>query len=332
MFSRLDRWVVLGLLACGGGGAGETATNTDGDADADPDAYADPTTTLDPATVPLAGACALAEAVGGFRLESYEAFGYSIIDGAVSDGVVPVTVLTEVAAEGDCKLLRRENLFCDPACQPGETCDADGTCIPYPLEQDLGVVTMTGLFDEVVLSPIPPGFSYFKTDLSHPAYTPGGVITVTSTGGALSPLTLHGVGIEPLAVPPGDILIVADQPLPLTWTPASPGARSTIYVRITVDQHGVTPVQLTCETADDGAIDVPATLVSQLVGFGVTGFPNGVVVRRTVDHQQVETGCASFEVNSPQELRIRVDGFVPCQSDIDCPYGQTCNEALEICE
>ncbi len=326
------RFVLLlpALWACDGSPPKDTGSDTVDETDTVP-----PETTLDPATVPLAGTCPLEKHWGGFELtSSIGRDSYVTVTGSIAEGIVPVTVLTALGSEGDCQLLRRENLFCDPACTPDQTCDFDGTCIPYPTSQDLGTAEMTGLLVPVVMEPVEPGFKYFNTSLPVPAFDPGSVITLTTTGGTYGALTLHGVGVEPLVIPQGDLVLEREVAIPIRWTaPVGPVVRSEIYARITVDQHGVTPVQIACVTADDGELDVPAALVTQLIDLGVTGFPNGVVHRRTADSAPVgDGGCAELVVNAPQELTIRVDGFVPCDDPSDCPDGQTCNLVTGLCE
>ncbi len=325
------RFVLLlpALWACDGATPKDTGSDTVGETDTVP-----VETTLDPATVPLAGSCPLDTRWGGFELTSSSGRdSYATVSGMVSDGVVPITVLTALGSAEDCQLLRRENLFCDPACNPDQTCDFDGTCIPYPTTQELGTATMTGLLVPVVMEPVEPGFKYFNTSLPFPAFEAGSVITLTTTGGLYAPLELHGVGVEPLVIPEGDMILQRDTPIAIRWTAPAGPVRSELYARITVDQHGVTPVQIACVTADDGELDVPAELVTQLIDLGVTGFPNGVVHRRTVDSAPVgDGGCAELVVNAPQELSIRVDGFVPCDDPSDCPDDQTCNLVTGLCE
>ena len=118
--------------------------------------------------VSLDGVCPLGDRLGGFVLQSYES--YTIIDGSVADGVIPITVLTESTTVDDCTLWVKPNPYCDPACENGDVCDLDNTCIDYPVSQDLGVVSMTGLDVEVALEAVTPGYSYFHTSLPHPAY------------------------------------------------------------------------------------------------------------------------------------------------------------------
>ena len=102
----------------------------------------------------LRGPCALADRVGGFSVAMEEI--YTAFSGSVADGVVPVTVLEQVGGEGDCVLLRRNNPFCDPPCSPGQTCDFDGSCIPYPVNQDVGTVSVSGLAQAVEAGSVTP--------------------------------------------------------------------------------------------------------------------------------------------------------------------------------
>jgi hypothetical protein len=332
MFFLRNASIIL-LFSCAqkGGDGTETATPPSESGTTPPP----PTTTLDPATVRLAGACPMETDWGGFRLESYPLAdpSYSLFDGTVANGVIPVTVLLPVGCEGDCQLLQRQNPFCDPPCDPQETCDLTETCVAAPVGQDVGTVTVTGLTTAASMDPVAPTFTYFDVSLDDPPYAPGDTIVVRSSGGDWPPMEMFGVGVEPIAIPDTSLVLTQDQDLHVAWTaPVGAAVRSTIYFRITIDQHGNTPVQLQCETADDGSIDVPASLVSQLIGFGVTGFPNAVLYRHTVDSQPLGDGCVQFEVRSEAEPSVEVAGFVPCVSNDDCPTGSDCNIATGLCE
>lgn len=287
---------------------------------------------LDPATVALDGACPMATRLGGFAVESNAS--YSAVDGSVLDGVIPVTVLTEVAAEGDCALYRRENPFCEDSCDPDETCALDGTCVRYPTGQELGTVTIAGLDAAVAMEPTAPGATYFSGDaLPSPAYAPGALVELTSAGGALAPLRLHGVGFAPLALADDVWVLTAGSPLAVTWTPPTDAVhRATVQLTVNVDQHGATPLFLVCETADDGAAEVPPALVDAFLAAGISGWPNGRLERHTVDRAEVDGGCVDFEVRwvaLPAE--VSVDGHTPCQDPTDCPPGRTCDTETEQC-
>jgi len=291
----------------------------------------DTTVGVDAATVPLEGSCPLANAWGGFTLVSTEQL--ALATGAVTDGVVPITVLEPVGTEGDCVLLRQNNPFCNPSCAANETCDFDGSCVPYPLEQDVGTVTLDGLSEPIEMTPTPPGFSYYATGLDNPPYAPGDLLTLTATGGErIAPFQLHGVGGTPLETD-GEMWIVdRDVDTLLHWTPPEEGARTRVHALISIDLHGITPVQLECDFADTGQGTVPGSLLSQLIDFGVTGIPTGKITRWTVDSTHQGDACIDFSIAWTKNPEVDVIGFTPCHEDADCPPGETCNEALEICE
>jgi hypothetical protein len=351
--TRLDkRALVWALFICSGLGFGACSGDTDTtdvssstDTDADTDGSTDPNDpgntsdtsvesiappTGDPMTVDLNGTCELAKRWGSFRVEVNDF--YSYVDGSISNGVVPVTVLRPELEEGECKLLKRDNPFCDPPCLPGETCDFDGSCITYPEPQDLGTVEVTGLVEDVLMNPVQPGWTYFDTTVPHPAWNPGDLIELRTGEGSFDPVTLHAVAVQPLEIPTDDWVVFDDEPLKVYWTPAEGEVRSHVHVKLDIDQHGLTPVNLFCEFEDDGEGEVPASLIAELVEFGVSGFPNATVTRRTTDSVPVGEGCVDFMATSPQTPTVRVDGYTPCNTDYDCPTGQTCNLAIQLCE
>jgi len=318
---RLAAFLLIPLLACG-----------DKDpTDSQPDSPVDSGSGLDPATVELAGACTMDVDYGSFVVDALE--DYSTVSGTVSDGVVPMTVLEEVTVVGDCRALKRNNPFCDPPCESDFTCDFDGECVPYPLTQDLGTVTITGMGDAVSMDPVSPGYTYFDTSVGHPAYEPDLLLTMNSTTSPWGALELHGVGVEQLVPTQETWLFYSGEDLAITWEPPVGLARSHVLLRVTIDQHGTTPISLECSFDDDGEGIIPGDIVELLVSAGVTGFPNGSLVRRTVDSVVLgDAGCAEFVVSSTRNPDVRVDGYTPCHDDEDCPEGQECNEKLEICE
>jgi hypothetical protein len=319
--------LLLLALGCGGEKAGPQPAPADSAA---PPADSAEPPGGDPATVPLRGACALDQRWGGFSVEVGP--DYSSVSGAVADGVVPISILTEVAVDGDCRLLRRENPRCEPACEPDEACGLDGACVPYPVNQDLGVVSLVGLSADLALEPVPPGTTYFNTTLPHPGVAADAWVQLTAPGGALGPLTLHGVGPEPLT---GATLSwsIGDRPLDLTWTPPEGLGRARVQIRLMIDQHGNSPASLVCDTDDDGAATVPQAVIAELLRAGVSGFPSGTITRATVDSAPLAPGgCAELRLQTALLAEVTVDDHVPCDSHDDCPEGTLCNFALETCQ
>ncbi|HWB82086.1 MAG TPA: hypothetical protein VG755_44290 [Nannocystaceae bacterium] len=281
----------------------------------------------DTGEVVLHGACELADRVGGFVLLREES--YSTFSGAVADGVVPVSVLENVGEEGDCRMLRRNNPFCDPACGPGETCDFDGTCLDYPRNHDVGMVDVTGLLDAVSVAPIEPTYDYFDTSLPHPAWDPLAPIELSAAGGDYEAFMLAGVGVSMIVPDPAPLVLDPDADLTVMWTPDE--GPQQVRVELTIDLHGATPSKLVCVTADDGELTVDQTLVAQFVALGVTGFPTVTFHRETVDSIDITPGCVELGVRSYAEGELSVVGHTPCTMDRDCPDPMICDMPNETC-
>jgi hypothetical protein len=277
--------------------------------------------------IELRGACPLAESVGGFSVAMEPE--YSSFAGAVADGVVPVSVLEQVGAEGDCILLRRNNPFCDPLCLPGQTCDYSGTCIPYPVNHDVGVVAVSGLVQPVMVEPVAPTYSYFDTSLPHPACEPGADIELTAEGGDYVPFVLHGRGV-PRVEPTAEVLSLSTgRAVNVEWV--STGSDARLQLVLNVDQHGLAPVRLVCESDDTGSLSISPVLVSQFLAFGVSGYPSADYYLQTADSVDLAPGCVEFLVRSHQQTLLDVEGHTPCDAPADCPMGQMCDVMIQTC-
>ena len=298
---------------------------------ATPPASQEPADTGDPAQdVELAGACDSSTDLGGFTVDAYE--DYTAVSGEVDDAVIPANVLTEAAAEGECALYSRDNPYCSPACAGDEVCDTDGTCLPYPEAQDLGRVTIAGLAARVRMDPVQPGNTYFDTDLPHPGFAPGDAIQLTTEDADFPSFTLHGYGVTELVPTESAWTLTAGETTVLGWDAPAGDTAAAVELTLSVDQHGATPAQLSCTFADDGSGEIPASLVTALVDAGVTGYPSGSLIRRTMDRVELEAGCADLRVGwitRPDD--VTVSGHTPCQRDEDCPDGETCDKAIETC-
>jgi hypothetical protein len=305
------------------GGKGSVGGDT-GDGVGDPEGDAE--------TVELAGTCDLADRYGGFLVGVFVDEGYSVVDGSVADGVVPITVFEQVAEEGDCLLLKRNNPYCHPSCEGDETCDFDGNCIPYPVDQDMGTVTIAGLANAVTMEPLSPGYTYFDTSLPHPCFEAGDLIELKTSKGTWAPVTLHGVGVTLLEPEDAVWNVYESTDLTLFWDAPTSEVRSHVWLQLNIDQHGASPINVSCEFDDDGEGVVPATLIDALLSAGVTGFPSGSLTRRTVDSATVGDGCMEFIVSSLRTGEVDVYGYTPCFTDKDCPKGQECNKEIQICE
>jgi hypothetical protein len=79
-----------------------------------------------------------------------------------------------------------------------------------------------------------------------------------------------------------------------------------MLVRVNVDQHGTAPVTIVCDTADDGGFAIPVALIDAMFDAGVSGFPSGALVRRTVDRTAGDAGCIDLHVASERQADVVV--------------------------
>jgi hypothetical protein len=308
----------LGASACSGGGDGDTSLSGGGGSGTGGGGGQG-------GAPELRGECATDKEIGVFLVQHEP--DYSVVSGEVLDGVVPSKILFEVGTEGDCTLWQRKNPFCDPPCKSGDTCDQSGACVPYPLPKSVGPVTVTGLEKAVEMSPP----SYFDTNMPHPAFSPGAAVTLKAGGGDYPGFTLYGQGFAPISIPKQTWVLTKGQPLTITWIPDTSAEHATVRVRLNIDQHGNSPVELVCDLKDSGTVTVPASLIDKLVGFGVTGFPSGHVIRHTLDSTTIGPGCVRFEVFSHVLGDLQVAGHIPCDAATPCPSGMTCDLMTGTC-
>jgi hypothetical protein len=316
--------------AAGGSPAPDAVPPTDADA---PDAGGSPDADFerDPARLTLRGPCPAERRFGGFKVESNESEGYTAVDGVVRDGVAPGNVPEIAGREGDCRLFRARRLVCDPPCSAGTTCGPAGACVPQPLGQDMGPVELRGLVEPLRISPLQPGNTYFYTRLPHPGFTVGRVVHLSNTPGYLGPLSLFGVGVEPVAALDATWTLVEGAGLTLRWAPPAAAFGARVLVEINIDQHGRSPLTLVCDLPDTGEALLPVAATDALIAAGVTGFPSGRLTRRTVDSVDDADRCVDFAVTSVRPVPVSVDGHVPCARDADCPVPQTCDLPIQQC-
>jgi hypothetical protein len=317
-----------GAPSSSAGGAGTAGSGAGGAGGA-------PTSSVD--FIAPRGPCEVATRVGRFTVEKQVDFG--VVQGTVSDGVVPSAVPALVLEQGNCQLVERRNLVCLPACVGSETCGESGTCIPFPRQISVGEVAIRGLTKETLMSPQQPGNSYFAPGADNPPYQVQGEVVLSASGATdLPAFQLFGIGSEPLAQAPV-WLLEAGADLVVEWAAPTADVAATVLVELTIDQHGTSPLSLSCEFPDTGSASVPSSVIDRLLGAGISGFPNGRITRRTADHVDIHAGtdnaaaaCVELAVGSPLAATVSVSGYTPCNAAGDCPEGQTCNVALQRCE
>lgn len=282
----------------------------------------------DDGPIRLRGACAEDSRVGGFRVEAENT--ESFVSGAVADAVNPSSVPEETVAAVGCRLLVSRNFFCDPACRGGELCGPGNDCQPFPRNQDVGRVTISGLATEVELDALAPGSDYLATTLPHPVFADGAEIRLRASG-AFGEISLDGVGSPALDVDPAAWLVSRGEPMAIAWSAPAAAGDAVINLRLSIDQHGTTPATLSCDLADTGAAEIPSSMIDALLDAGVSGFANGSISRRTIDSHSVSSGCIDLEITSPRSHTASVAGHTPCSALGQCPAGQVCDLGRQTC-
>jgi len=272
--------------------------------------------------------CELATRVGDFKIQLEGSF--TAVSGVVYSGVAAADVPIQVRAEGDCRLLQRRNLFCDPPCDGQSTCGEDRRCIPAPVGRGAGTVSISGLAAPVTMMPSSIGQHYDYTKLPHPGFQPGAQVLLWAAGGEVPPFVLQGRGVLPLELAGDTPVLAPGKDLELRWN-AGPAGPARIAFQIEIDQHGMSKASLQCEVSDQGATTVGAALIDDLIKLGTSGFPKVTVTRRTADATMSAAGCIELQVMSAVERPLAVSGHHPCRSDADCPAGKTCETKIQTC-
>jgi hypothetical protein len=204
------------------------------------------------------------------------------------------------------------------------------------MKHSVGSITVAGLSQTVVMEPTGAAGAtmYSFIDLAYPFVDPGAKIVARAAGDAddFGGFTLLGRGVELIDLLDEEPVLLHDQDLEIDWTAGQSDARVTL--RINIDQHGQSPIRLSCDTADTGSYTLPSALIDWLIDAGVTGYPSLSMSRRTIERMEiddVEGGCVEFEVSSSLTRTILVENHIPCQFDYECPEGMTCDEAIETC-
>lgn len=294
-----------------GHGAGDgTATGTGAGADAGPGTATDSAGAADAkgevAAPAWHGPCAADKRVGRFEVLQDAEYGGSVA-GNVADRVDALQVMIAKESADACQLWQRKAAVCSPGCTASQQCVRGAGCQAYPAPLDVGKVVVSGLVKPVEMTAKGANKDYFFTDFDADPFVPGGPIALQSGASQLAAFALHGYGIEPLMVATKSGQVQKGKPLTVSWTPG--GGNGQIHVSINVDQHGLTPVTLTCDVADTGTLQVPVALTDALLGYGVSGAATATIERRTVDSVAVTVpdgaaACVELAVASRVSLQL----------------------------
>jgi hypothetical protein len=313
------RWAVLGalLLAAPGAGAcsgGSSAVTPDGGEAGD-----------------LVGAFSvlLNEALDGTPA-------YASIIGNVHSGPTPSAVQLNVSdTAGDCQLSKPLAHVCGSGCGGTAVCVADGVCQNNPTLEDVGAVTVSGVAKAtgektVMLTSVNGNYSVTADD--EPAYPPfseGDDVEVDATGGKYPAFSIRAKAIAPLVLPAGTVTVQRNQPVPLKWTAAGAAATSKIHVKLEISHHGGLKGQIDCDTTDTGTLEISASLVTELVDLGYSGYPSITVSRSAIGSTTIAPGRVELRLGEDIIRDVQIPGLVSCTGDADCPTGQTCQTDLQ---
>ena len=255
--------------------------------------------------------------------------------GKIYDGPSPAQIVWEDGeASGACRLRTPRVPFCSTPCGGSAVCVEDDTCAPYPKAGSAGPVTVSGValaggadtftMDAIANNYQPPAYAA----LLYPGFAEGDTIRLAADGDVFGAFAVHARGIDPLSLTSEDVALAADTAVTLTWTPAAAPALASVHVKLDISHHGGTRGMIECEGPDSGALELPGSLISQLLDLGVAGFPSIIVTRRSVGYTTIAEGRIDLVLSSRVERAVEIAGLTSCNGDSDCPDGQTCQADL----
>lgn len=243
--------------------------------------------------------------------------GYTTAIGRFFSAPQPEILALEPRLEQDgCTLFVPRAPFCSNPCAPA-VCTEDEVCTDYPEPRDVGTLSLGGLGDTLALSPTSSMIVYQSPSLGYPPCEAGTSVTASATGVSLradciAPLELSG---------PDPIPVKANESVQLTWL-APDSAASRVRIKLDVSHHGGSKGEIDCDVPDSGAFDIPAPLVTELLGLGLAGFP-------TINLNRVAAGTdpanPSLSLVLSSDVTRAVDtGVVSCLDKSACPDDQMC--------
>ena len=275
------------------------------------------------------------DGVGTFQLELVpprgDDSGEAAILGTVLDGPTPGTVVWEVAAtEGDCELRTPRVPFCDPGCSSSEACVEDDVCQAYPTAIEVGTVDVAGVqttAGETRFS-MDPVAGYYQPaadiDLAWPPFAEGDMVTFTASGNASAPpFTMTAHGIAPLDITSETITFTDGEPVQVEWAPGDQPELSVMNISVNISYHAGTKGTISCQTPDSGTLELSGSMLDDLKALGISGWPIIVFSRTSLGTTDPDV-AVDLLIESSVTRNVEIPGLISCNSDADCPDGQTC--------
>lgn len=261
--------------------------------------------------------------------------GFTTVFGKVYDGPTPSTLIwEEVDRSGECALFTPRVPFCNSPCGGSAACVEDDVCQAYPSARSVGLVTVTGLSStsgpvDLELRPVANNYQNpANVTLAYPAFAEGQVIALSAAGDLLPGFTVSAPGVGPLTLLDTDLRLVAGQDLGLRWSAPADSTLATVSIKLDISHHGGTKGKIECEATDDGALDIPGAMISQLLALGVAGFPTVSATRRALASTRIAVGRIDLAISADDERPVIIDGLTSCTEDADCSDGATCQPDL----
>ncbi len=283
------------------------------------------------------------EVVGNFRITLKDPTasrdGFTEVIGFVYEKPYPQELVwEETHTEGECQLSEPKVPFCDPACTGGSVCVESGDCVTPPVKKSLGDATVKGVrtaagATEFTMKPVAGNYQPGGDTgtIPYESFAAGDTLSVTTTGGDFTPITLESTGIEPLVVTtPAPVAVESGKPVSLAWEAGSnPAAK--LDIKLEISHHGGVKGMVTCQVPDTGSTEIPEQLVTELIALGVAGYPTVSLTRVTSDAASISAGRVELLVMSQQARPVQIPGLISCSEQEPCPDGQECTPARK-CE
>lgn len=263
--------------------------------------------------------------------------GLSTILGRVYDGPVPASFYwRETMKSGSCTLYTPEAPFCEPGCGSNASCVSGGVCMAFPKVVEVGKVTVTGMKNlagattfamEYIFNGYQPPSGMF---LEYPPFAEGDPISISAAGDTgVGAFVVNATGISRLVLLNDSIVLEDGKAVQLRWTPPGMDVGSIVSVRMDISHHGGSKGKIECETADNGSLDISASLVDALKALGISGWPGIDITRRMVGtHAQVGVNLI---IEAHIFRSVGIPGLISCTGDEGCPDGKFCQQDMQ-CE
>lgn len=258
----------------------------------------------------------------------------------LSSEPAPTFPMRTTMREGECELRETSIPFCSPRCGSNAVCVAENTCAPVPSPLPLGTITVTGLRRvdgamsstlEVESEGIVAGVLAQQTidpeRLSYPPFMEGDAVQWSiGASSALPAFTMSIPAIDEMRVRTLTPMSAPNVPIDVQWDAPRAAAPDGQRVIVSMDftHHAGLRGMIYCETADDGAMTIPGSLITGLHALGTAGWPALYVTRTIRRTMSVNGVTVHFENKSEKEIYVGISGLISCHEDSECPDGRRC--------